>query len=276
MKKSISILQIGYWNDAFNESYIWPQEIENKMPQDVKAEVVKYLKSGYVFEHYKGYSSCRICGETLGSTDRTDGIYLWPDKLEHYVEKHGISLPFLFVERIKVRNGIIDAKPLWLSVSNGCDEYKNVYPSDSLWKKWCSSNRDLSKTVTFEKFDIPKPTCEITREISPSEVSDLFFTIEFLDDIVDVIEVPTIKTLSKLEGAMDYDGKMYNLWTSEVILGKPIIKAIGRPFPRTKYKPMSAFMLIEGTTVIYCNTRESMFAETIIEKRYCPLLGKQE
>jgi hypothetical protein len=38
-----------------------------------------------------GMSSCRICGETLGSKDMLNVNYIYPEQLENYVICHNVD-----------------------------------------------------------------------------------------------------------------------------------------------------------------------------------------
>jgi hypothetical protein len=42
---------------------------------------------------YMGPSTCRICGCLNGSGELTDGVFIWPEGLSHYVRDHGVTLP---------------------------------------------------------------------------------------------------------------------------------------------------------------------------------------
>jgi hypothetical protein len=43
---------------------------------------------------YGGFSTCRFgCAGAVGSRELTDGVWLWPEGLGHYVETHAICLP---------------------------------------------------------------------------------------------------------------------------------------------------------------------------------------
>ncbi len=47
-------------------------------------------------------STCLLCGTTeLTNGFRSDGVWLWPDDLGHYVEHHNIVLPDRFLEHIR-------------------------------------------------------------------------------------------------------------------------------------------------------------------------------
>lgn len=47
-----------------------------------------------------GFSLCRICGCRNGGTELTDGVYVWPDGLAHYVTEHDVRLPDVFVQHV--------------------------------------------------------------------------------------------------------------------------------------------------------------------------------
>ena len=64
---------------------------------DIKARVLKHLRRGTVKHSWCGYSTCRICGAALGSTCLTDGEWIWPDGLDHYVKEHDVALPAEFI-----------------------------------------------------------------------------------------------------------------------------------------------------------------------------------
>jgi hypothetical protein len=40
-----------------------------------------------------GYSRCRICGKDNGAAEYTDGTYVWPEGLAHYIYDHAVRLP---------------------------------------------------------------------------------------------------------------------------------------------------------------------------------------
>lgn len=68
---------------------------------DTKARVVAHLYRGTVLHSWCGWSSCRICGKANnGSTCLTDGTWIWPEGLAHYVEAHDACLPAEFVTSI--------------------------------------------------------------------------------------------------------------------------------------------------------------------------------
>jgi hypothetical protein len=51
---------------------------------------------------FMGYSTCRICGKhDNGNLELTDGTYIWPSGLEHYVREHAVRLPDEFVAHLE-------------------------------------------------------------------------------------------------------------------------------------------------------------------------------
>lgn len=77
----------------------WPGEFPTQDAVTTDT-VLRHLESGAVCGQYFGWSACRICGKQNGSTDLTDGVWVWPEGLVHYVKGHGIGLPQDFIEHV--------------------------------------------------------------------------------------------------------------------------------------------------------------------------------
>ena len=136
---------IGYWADCkdpefwddpnYNSQYPDPRKLvdpdwwENKDKDKVK----NYLINGNECNHMRGYSNCRICGIILGSFERTDGEWLWPDRLEHYLD-HDVRLPEEFITHIDTNN--LPPKI----------EINQILPFDeTFWTTWGKNNNALFK-----------------------------------------------------------------------------------------------------------------------------------
>ena len=90
---------IGYWRS--DDAPQWPDPHRFVDPGWDRAQremVVRHLGAGSVVAVAVGLSSCRICGRPNGSAELTDGSYLWPEGLAHYVEEHAVRLPREFVD----------------------------------------------------------------------------------------------------------------------------------------------------------------------------------
>jgi hypothetical protein len=93
------LLGIGYWNDG--GEVVWPDPeafIDLSWDAGERARVVSYLQAGTVLRRFFGYSTCRVCGIANGDAELSDGTYMWPDGLAHYLSEHGVRLPTAFVE----------------------------------------------------------------------------------------------------------------------------------------------------------------------------------
>lgn len=86
-------MQFGYWSDTITpESYrshpVTPDEAWDR------------LALGLTYVQWRGFATCRVCGEAVGSQCLTfDGVVTWPEGLAHYRE-HGLQLPVELVEHL--------------------------------------------------------------------------------------------------------------------------------------------------------------------------------
>lgn len=90
---------IGFFIESLRDSrFPAPQELVVADPR--LPAVAEYLDRGRVHEQYRGISWCRVCGDHsahMGSADLTDGVWLWPEGLSHYVRHHSVVLPESFI-----------------------------------------------------------------------------------------------------------------------------------------------------------------------------------
>jgi hypothetical protein len=103
-----------------------------------RARIAAYLRSGWTYQQWRGFSSCRLrCGKeghNLGSRDLTDGEWVWPEGLPHYVEKHHVRLPDEFVATMRRRRWRVPAgrtEPTW---------HTHGKPDFSSWVGWGKAN----------------------------------------------------------------------------------------------------------------------------------------
>ncbi len=87
---------IGFWFSEFEPELPRPQPlVTSRGSVQERAALVRHLESGRVHESYRGCSSCRFnCGiapQAMGSRDFTDGLWVWPEGLAHYVREHGVE-----------------------------------------------------------------------------------------------------------------------------------------------------------------------------------------
>ena len=80
-----------------------------------RVRLAAYLRAGESVQSWMGYSWCRFdCGipmHQLGTRDLSDGRFLWPEGLHHYVEMHAVRLPKVFMDH--VADKLPSLKPWW-------------------------------------------------------------------------------------------------------------------------------------------------------------------
>jgi hypothetical protein len=104
-----TLIRLGYWHRAASMAAgpvgdPWPK------PQDMVDEgwdaserpgaagyldrdgVASYLERGFIARAYMGLSPCRLCGQNNGCLELTDGTFLWPEGLAHYVRDHAVRV----------------------------------------------------------------------------------------------------------------------------------------------------------------------------------------
>lgn len=85
---------IGLWCDRAEPYWPDPKDyVDERWEEDERARVVQALRSGSDVRQFRGESTCRICGRLNGASELTDGTYLWPEGLAHYVRDHAVRLP---------------------------------------------------------------------------------------------------------------------------------------------------------------------------------------
>ena len=140
---------IGFWiRDLEDERYPAPQELVGVLPEAQRRSLAHYLESGATFEQYRGYAWCRfVCGAStesgawaptvevraqtdtrLGSQDLTDGTWVWPEGLAHYVREHSIVLPAEFMEHAACGRPPTTPAP-----------HEPV--ETEFWERWCAAHR---------------------------------------------------------------------------------------------------------------------------------------
>ncbi|OLP17069.1 hypothetical protein BST81_17065 [Leptolyngbya sp. 'hensonii'] len=122
---------IGYWIESvYDDRFLAPQEVADQLPPEAASKVLAYLQAGKHYRRACGLSWCRFSGIYLGSDELTDGYWIWPDGLIHYVAEHRVGLPEAFLA----------------DILHGRSQIDNTAPDPSLdfWLEWCQHNQDPS------------------------------------------------------------------------------------------------------------------------------------
>jgi hypothetical protein len=102
---------IGYWYYPYRGEEILPHPRDLIRPGWISAgdkeKLVACLKGGATFETWRGHSQCRFrCGVAdtkMGFRDFTDGVWVWPEGLYHYIGEHDVMLPPEFVAHCRAQ-----------------------------------------------------------------------------------------------------------------------------------------------------------------------------
>jgi hypothetical protein len=144
--------QVGYWQSVANPYLPHPKHfVKSGWRESEHSKIMAYLRSGHEYCSSMGYSYCRfdcfcltnnfdnlsqleknewINGITsMGTRDLTDGEWVWPEGLTHYVEKHHICLPDAFIATMEKNSWFF---PLQV----GFQDFSQVGVSPSYWIDW--------------------------------------------------------------------------------------------------------------------------------------------
>ncbi|MGC4118711.1 MAG: DUF4339 domain-containing protein [Myxococcales bacterium] len=97
---------VGYWRDQPSDGLPDPGPLCRCWPFGSKD--ARALSAGFVVAQWRGCSWCRAvwwrrgpCADAkMGSADLSDGVFVWPEGLSHYVTVHRLRLPEWFLERV--------------------------------------------------------------------------------------------------------------------------------------------------------------------------------
>lgn len=105
------LLLVGYWHSQSEPHYPHPKHLADlKWRTHDRARIVKYLRDGKRGHGWLGYSYCRFgCfggdpNEAMGRAAQTDGLWVWPEGLAHYIEEHHVQLPDEFLATMEENN----------------------------------------------------------------------------------------------------------------------------------------------------------------------------
>jgi len=138
---------LGYWfqPDAPSELPL-PQKLVGAWDPAQRAHVLTYLRAGTSLVEYPDASFCRFaCGEeAMGTRDLTDGRWVWPEGLAHYVERHDVRLPEVFVAHAVACGGVVAP-------------FRAPKPKFGLYDKqpWLAWGRSQGACLDLAGFEVP-------------------------------------------------------------------------------------------------------------------------
>lgn len=101
---------VGWWfNEQAPSGLPRPQLLVGGVAAPDRSILASYLRQGKVLVRYPEPSHCRFaCGEVeMGCADLTDGTFVWPEGLAHYVERHDVRVPARLLAHVQQRHGTV-------------------------------------------------------------------------------------------------------------------------------------------------------------------------
>lgn len=136
---------VGYWAGRDNPYLPHPKFlVDPEWHQGERNQIIEYLQSGHSCSQWRGFSYCRFkCGIDdwhMGYRDLTDGEWIWPEGLAHYVEKHQIRLPDSFVASMQKNSWLVPKKinfSFWREIGVTCSD----------WIKWAREYAEARSSI---------------------------------------------------------------------------------------------------------------------------------
>ena len=105
-RRIVRLNAVGYWRDKDHRDLPEPRDlVAPGWCTEQMDQIARYLRRGRPLPSADREGGCRfdcgLAGEEIGSTDRTDGVWVWPEALVHYVQKHDVRLPTALVAAMR-------------------------------------------------------------------------------------------------------------------------------------------------------------------------------
>lgn len=134
---------IGRWMKSLKDvEYRPPHELVAEYDDATRQTLVNYLKSGHELWAYRGYTYCLLeCDHSEPFSELTDGSWVWPCDLSHYVAVHSVRLPDDFVSHAMKSTRLPEFDPQW---SESPVDY-------DYWLKWSNQNATFAFKDVIDK-----------------------------------------------------------------------------------------------------------------------------
>jgi len=105
----LRLVRIGYWEGETPSGLPHPLAfVDPSWDIEERETLSVYLSRGFIVRAYLGKSVCRVCGIANGALELSDGVFVWPEGLAHYIGEHGVRLPTRFVEHALNRTAALE------------------------------------------------------------------------------------------------------------------------------------------------------------------------
>jgi hypothetical protein len=105
--KMHSLKRVGFWASDEQRDLPHPRDfVDPSWSASEKDQLLSYLSDAYHTAYmYCGYSWCRLgcegTPEDIGTQDRTDGTWIFPEGLAHYIQAHAVRPPEEFLDHLR-------------------------------------------------------------------------------------------------------------------------------------------------------------------------------
>jgi len=110
--------RVGFWRSDSQPSLPDPRTlVDETWDAAERGRIIAYLESSFYIPAAQGGPSwCRFgCSprpKDIGTQDLTDGIWVFPEGLVHYVRSHGVKPPPAFLEHVRVHEFQVPELPV--------------------------------------------------------------------------------------------------------------------------------------------------------------------
>jgi hypothetical protein len=126
---------VGFWWSEFEPWWPHPRDFfaPDWSPEE-RAAVVEHLLRPAAAQHAHGVSHCRVCGGANGSGEFTDGVWVWPQGLVHYVLRHSVRPSDAFVAWVLDQREATSQHPRWYTETGACcDNVQRIFRHKGPW-----------------------------------------------------------------------------------------------------------------------------------------------
>lgn len=131
---------VGFWEHPDGIAS-WTRDprhyVDPDWPEEDREVVASYLSEGIAVWTFKSLWECQFdqCpgGWKLGESELSDGVWIWPDMLAHYVRDHAVGLPPGFLETVRANDFRVPADAMRWDDS----QIPDVEYDFEAWDSWC-------------------------------------------------------------------------------------------------------------------------------------------
>lgn len=186
---------IGFWRGPQIRDHPFRHPVafvDTAWDLDERRLVAHYLGSGKRVTSYLGFSWCRFhCGiddEEMGDSEFSDGLWLWPGGLPHYVLEHAVRLPEEFLDHVRNEAEHRDREYPFV------EDELTTHDFDS-WVAWSNENSDPASG--FKKLEESERKAVVQRRLTEAPELEAEFGVGTEECSSEGCERPILRGMSR-------------------------------------------------------------------------------